>query len=254
MLILRVTLFTLPAYSGTKSSHGFTDIRRINATFEHRELIGFSQNMVNCWQELIMGLTAHRKKSGAALIPSFLLFKNCHPNEQKLVLRRNHMLGDGNGAVLLLQNLFAEMQRLSLGEEILNDGPWGAEVQSLASGAFDAARVPHSEDSSPTPRLLQPQADSEIFQIPSVNTAHTPGANKTQSLDFSEDQTSEILGHAKTLNVGLTAFLHAALIHAGKKLAPRPGGAIRSTVLILNYRNRCTTNSPPTANSRAAAL
>ncbi|KAJ6118247.1 hypothetical protein N7471_013714 [Penicillium samsonianum] len=177
------------------------------------------------------------------------------PGKQKLILRMDHMHGDGQAVVNLLQDLFTEIQRLNSGGKTVNE-PWGAEVHNLASGAFDAAGITALEDSWSSnliSSLPQPQADGEAFEIPSIYNKHPPGAGKTQSLEFSENETSELLDQAKKMNLGITAFLHAALLHAGKRISPSSDSMVHSTVLTFSFRERCT-DSPPNANSRAAAL
>ncbi|KAJ5777748.1 hypothetical protein N7520_000994 [Penicillium odoratum] len=177
------------------------------------------------------------------------------PSKQKLVLRMNHMHGDGQAVVGLLQDLFNEIQRLNLGGETVSE-PWGAEMKNLAIGAFDAAGVTALEkswSSNLASSLPEPRTEGEAFEIPSVNNTHPPGEGKTQSLGFSESQTSELLDQAKKMKLGITAFLHTALLHAGKRVSPSSDSTIHSTVLIFSFRERCT-DSPPNANSRAAAL
>ncbi|KAJ5872664.1 uncharacterized protein N7529_005017 [Penicillium soppii] len=177
------------------------------------------------------------------------------PGKQKLILRMNQMHGDGQAVVILLQDLFTEIQRLNLGGETVNE-PWGAEVQSLASGGFDAAGITALENSWSSnfvSTLPQLRAEGKAFEIPSVDNTHPPGAGKTQSLEFSENETSELRDQAKNQNLGLTAFLHAALLYAGKRISPSSESMIHSAVLIFSFRERCT-DSPPNANSRAAAL
>ena len=170
------------------------------------------------------------------------------PREQRLVLRMSHMYGDAQAVVVLLQDLFTEIQRLNSGGETANE-PWGAEIQNLASGAFDAAGITAVED----PSLPQPRAEGKAFEIPSFNNPNPPRGGKTQSLEFSASQTSELLHQAKKMNLGITAFVHAALLHAGKRISPRTDSTVHSTVLIFNFRERCT-GSPLNSKSRAAAL
>ncbi|OKO93025.1 hypothetical protein PENSUB_1054, partial [Penicillium subrubescens] len=177
------------------------------------------------------------------------------PGKKRLILRMDHMHGDGQAVVNMLQDLFTEIQRLNLGGGIVNE-PWGAEVHNLASSAFDAAGITTLEDSwssNLVSSLPQPRAEGEAFEIPSFNNTHPPGAGKTQSLDFSENETSELLDQAQKQNLGITAFVHAALLHAGKRISPNSESMVHSTVLIFSFRERCT-DSPPNANARAAAL
>ncbi|OQE46106.1 hypothetical protein PENCOP_c001G01557 [Penicillium coprophilum] len=177
------------------------------------------------------------------------------PDKQKLILRMNHMHGDGRACVDLLQDLFNEIQRLNLGGETVKE-PWGAEVPKLASGAFDTAGITALEDdwsSNLTASLPQPQANGEAFEIPSIDNTHLPGPGKTQSLDFSESETSELLDQTKKMNLGITAFVHAVLLHAGKRISPSSDSMVHSTVLIFSFREKCT-GSPANANARAAAL
>ncbi|OOF90256.1 hypothetical protein ASPCADRAFT_519347 [Aspergillus carbonarius ITEM 5010] len=176
------------------------------------------------------------------------------PSEKRFVLRTNHMHADGKAAVALFQDFFAEMARLGSGGEVINE-PLGAEVQNLASSAFDLVGItPLGQDRSNLLSCLpEPQADDEAFEIPSTNFTLDPGAGKTQSADFSREQTQEFLNRAKNMHLGITSFVHAAILHAAKIISPETDNRTHSTVLIFNFRERCF-GQPPNATSRGAAL
>ncbi|OKL60045.1 hypothetical protein UA08_04967 [Talaromyces atroroseus] len=173
------------------------------------------------------------------------------PGKRRLIIRMNHMHIDGHGLVSMLQDLFAEMHRLHYDGETVNE-PWGEEVQNLASSAFDAAGIAALKDPCSL-KLPQPRADGEAFEFPSINTTFPPASGKTQSLDFTESQTSEFLCHAKGSGLGITAFVHAALIHAGKAVCPSSRSTVHSNFIIFNFREKCTA-SPVNAHLKATAL
>ncbi|PYI10780.1 hypothetical protein BO78DRAFT_393755 [Aspergillus sclerotiicarbonarius CBS 121057] len=172
------------------------------------------------------------------------------PSEQRFVLRTNHMHADAHAAVGLFQDFFAEMARLGSGGDVIHE-PLGAEVQNLASSAFDLAGVTSS--SNLLSCFPEPRADDEAFEIPSTNNTLDPGAGKTQSADFTAEQTQELISRAKTMRLGITSFVHAAILHASKKISPETDHRTHSTFLIFNFRERCC-GQPPNATHRAAAL
>ncbi|PYH98624.1 hypothetical protein BO71DRAFT_395002 [Aspergillus ellipticus CBS 707.79] len=142
------------------------------------------------------------------------------------------------------------MARLGSGgeapEELL-----GTEVQNRASGAFDSAGI--TVNSNLMSSLPAPRREGEAFEIPSTNNALDPGVGKTQSIEGSEGQTKDLIAIAKGLQLEITPFVHAALLHAGKKISPQTPNMNHSTVLIFSFRDRCV-GQPPSTAGRAAAL
>ncbi|EAW08587.1 uncharacterized protein ACLA_033230 [Aspergillus clavatus NRRL 1] len=173
------------------------------------------------------------------------------PKENRFILRSNHMLTDGHGVAMFFRDFLNEMARLESESEIIRE-PLDKEAQCLPCGIFEciSAFSPHGTSTFSRPRL-QPHEEAVI--IPSKNSESDPGPGRAQFLKFSQQQTKEILAITKDSGLKLTAFLHAAIIHAGTKMTPCSPGTKHSTNIIFNLQKVCH-GGPPNAESRASML
>ncbi|PWY72283.1 hypothetical protein BO70DRAFT_389357 [Aspergillus heteromorphus CBS 117.55] len=178
----------------------------------------------------------------------------CFPHTKRFIFRTTHMQADGQAATVMLHDLLSEMKRLDAGGEVIR-APLGEEVQNLPYSAFDSAGITEEQQAKSAQlisSLPEPRVNEEAFEVPSENNALNPGAGKAQTLEFSEEQTLGLMGIAKRLRLGITPLIHAALLHAGKKLSPNSNGTIHSTGLVFSFRELCS-GEPLNAASRAAA-
>lgn len=178
-----------------------------------------------------------------------------YPSERIIFFRCNHLLIDGKGVVFLFQDLLTEMARLEAGGDIFHH-PLGQDVKNLPSSTFDAAKISRSNPSwneNCLSKLPGFRENIEAFEIPSKNNMLEPGPGKVQSLELSEHETEDLMASAKRYDLGITVFVHAALLQAGKKFSPETNHTTHSTTLILNLRKYCR-SSRSDADRRAIAL
>ncbi|OJJ45079.1 hypothetical protein ASPZODRAFT_134506 [Penicilliopsis zonata CBS 506.65] len=164
----------------------------------------------------------------------------------RLTLCADHMVLDGQGTGFLFHDLFTEMARLEAGGQVIHE-PLGADLQRLPCGSFDTLGISARQQELLPPLSLPPlRPDAKAFETLPVTknaalAADQPGIGRTQAWTLSEEETSALFRAIKAQGLRFTPFVHAAILHAERKMNGRqlPANTTYGTSLIFDIRNQC---------------